>query len=148
MSNSPPPKKPRADGQISGLAGEFFVAAELLKREIQTSVTFGNAKSIDLFARNSRTGRTFTVQVKSLRAKNYYPISPDRVDRSSVYVFVLLNKPGQPVQYFVVSGAVLIDDAKKFGRWYTDPKFSGLHPKDLAEFENNWALFESATHER
>jgi hypothetical protein len=148
MSDLPPPKKPRADGQISGLAGEFFVAAELLKREIQTSVTFGNAKSIDLFARNPRTGRTFCVQVKSLRAKNFYPISPDRVDRSNIYVFVLLNKPGQSVQYFVVSGDVLIDDAKKFGKWYTDPKFSGLHPKHLVEFENNWALFEEAPDER
>lgn len=27
---SKPPKKKRAGGQISGLAGEFFVAAELL----------------------------------------------------------------------------------------------------------------------
>ena len=34
-------KKNRADGQLSALAGEFFVAAELLKRELQTSVTFG-----------------------------------------------------------------------------------------------------------
>ena len=48
--------RPRADGQISGLAGEFFVAAELLKRDIETSVTFGNAKAIDLLAHNSRLG--------------------------------------------------------------------------------------------
>ena len=31
--------KQRADGQESGLAGEFFVAAELLKRDLQTSLT-------------------------------------------------------------------------------------------------------------
>ena len=47
-----PPKK-RADGQVTGLAGELFVAAELLKRGLQTSVTFGNAKAIDLLAYNS-----------------------------------------------------------------------------------------------
>jgi len=40
--------KTRADGQLSSLAGEFFVAAELLKRDFQTSVTFGNVKAIDL----------------------------------------------------------------------------------------------------
>lgn len=44
--------KQRADGQESGLAGEFFVAAELLKRGLQTSLTLGNGKSIDLFAIN------------------------------------------------------------------------------------------------
>ncbi len=137
-------KKPRADGQMSGLAGEFFVAAELLKRGIQTSVTFGNAKAIDLFARNSKTGRTFTVQVKTLRAKNIYPISPDRVHSGHVYVFVLLNKPDQPVQYFIVPGRTLTDDAKRFGRWFTDPKFSGVRPHDLQDFEGNWGVFEEA----
>ena len=139
-------KKPRADSQISGLAGEFFVAAELLKREIQTSVTFGNAKAIDLFARNPRTGRTFTVQVKALRSKASYPfpISPDRVVREHMYVFVLLNKPAQPVQYFIVPGSVLLDEPHRFGRWYTDPKFSGVRPDDLRDFENNWGAFEEA----
>ncbi len=33
--------KQRSDGQKSGLAGEFFVAAELLKRGLQTSLTLG-----------------------------------------------------------------------------------------------------------
>ena len=31
--------------QMTGLAGELFVAAELLKRGLQTSITFGNAKA-------------------------------------------------------------------------------------------------------
>jgi hypothetical protein len=136
------PKKPRADGQISGLAGEFFVAAELLKREIQTSVTFGNAKAIDLLAHNVRTDRMFTVQVKTLRSRSIYPISPDRVVRGHVYVFVLLNKPNEPVQYFIVAGATLLDERARFGRWFTDPKFSGIRPRDLTEFAGNWALFE------
>lgn len=35
------PIKRRVDGQITGLAGEFFVAAELLKRNLQVSITFG-----------------------------------------------------------------------------------------------------------
>src|SRR6185369_4676247 len=56
--------KQRADGQKSGLAGEFFVAAELLKRGLQTSLTLGNAKSIDLFAINDKETR-FTIQSKS-----------------------------------------------------------------------------------
>lgn len=137
-------KKPRADSQISGLAGEFFVAAELLKREIQTSVTFGNAKAVDLFAHNSKTGRSFTVQVKTLRTNNFYPISPDRINRAHVYVFVLLNKPGQPVQYFIVPGSTLVDEPGRFGRWFTDPKFSGVRPRDLKEFEGNWRVFEEA----
>lgn len=53
------PTKTRADGQLSALAGEFFVAAELLKRGFQTSVTFGNAKAIDLLAHNPAIDQYF-----------------------------------------------------------------------------------------
>lgn len=139
---TPAPKKPRKDSQISGLAGEFFVAAELLKREIQTSVTFGNAKSIDLLAHNTRTKRTFIVQVKTLRDKSIYPISPDRIVREHTYVFVLLNKPAQAVQYFIVPGGAMVDEPERFGRWFQDPKFSGIRPADLAPFADNWQVFE------
>ena len=73
-------KPKRADGQITGLAGELFVAAELLKRGIQTSITFGNAKAIDLLAHNPDTGRNFTVQVKAIRKKNVFPIAHNRIN--------------------------------------------------------------------
>jgi hypothetical protein len=63
--------KQRADGQKSGLAGEFFVAAELLKRGLQTSLTLGNAKSIDLFAINDQ-GTRFTIQVKALEVRTIF----------------------------------------------------------------------------
>jgi hypothetical protein len=134
-------KKVRADGQISGLAGEFFVAAELLKRGLQTSVTFGNAKAIDLLTVHPETGRTLAVQVKALRSKNYFPIKPKSVKRDHIYVFVLLNQPGQPVEYFVVPGAVLLDERARFGKDFEHPTFPGIHPRVLEEFRDNWRVF-------
>ncbi len=132
----------RADRQISGLAGEFFVAAELLKRGLQTSVTFGNAKAIDLLAVHPDTGRTFAVQVKALRAKNFFPIKLKSVRRDHIYVFVLLNKPGQPVEYFIIPGAVLIEEAPRFGKDFQHPTFPGIHPRVLQEFKDNWRAFD------
>ena len=90
-------KKTRVDGQVTGLAGESFVAAELLKRGLQTSLPFGNAKQIDLFAHNPETGVNFNVQVKSLRYKNWFPIRAPHP--GMVYVFVILNKPGESVNH-------------------------------------------------
>ena len=87
--------KQHSDGQKSGLAGEFFVAAELLKRGLQTSLTLGNAKSIDLFAINDK-GMSFTIQVKALRMPNYFLIDLERVQNACYYVFVVLNKPDVP----------------------------------------------------
>jgi hypothetical protein len=134
--------KVRADGQISGLAGEFFVAAELLKRDLQTTVTFGNAKAIDLLAHNLKIDHHFPVQVKTLRKTNYFLINPKRVDPEHIYVFVLLNKPGEPVRYFIVPGSVLVNEADRFGKDFAHPTLPGIHPKQLAEFENAWQHFD------
>jgi hypothetical protein len=135
------PKKLRVDRQLTGLAGEFFVAAELLKLGLQTSVTFGNAKAIDLFAYNPDSERSFTVQVKALRERNYFLIDSNRVSPHHTYVFVLLNSPNVPVQYFIVPGDVLFHGKEKFGKGYQCPKVPGIHPRELKEFENNWSAF-------
>lgn len=134
--------KPQIDGQVTGLAGELFAAAELLKRGLQTSVTFGNAKAIDLLAFHPKTGRTFTVQVKALRKTNFFPIKPSSVNARHVYVFVLLNKPGEAVEYFVVPGSVLIDQAHVFGKDFQHPTFPGIHPKTLKDYADAWEIFE------
>ena len=135
------PIKKRVDGQMTGLAGEFFVAAELLKRKLQVSVTFGNAKSIDLFALNEN-GRTYTVQVKSVRTKNYFPIPRAAINPDQVYVFVILNQPGQPVDYFIALGKQLLED-EFTNRFLDDPKVPGIRYKDLESFRDQWSVFES-----
>lgn len=138
------PKAKRADGKVTGLAGEPFVAAELLKRGLQTSVTFGNAKAIDLLAYNPTTKKKFTIQVKSVRKRNAFPISYDRVETDHVYIFVILNKLGIAVQYFIVRGDVLVNQPERFTKWFTDPKFPGIPPAALEvdEFKDAWNVFD------
>ena len=53
------------DNQKVGLSGEFFVAAELLKRDFQVSLTLGNAKDVDLFVQ-SENRKTFSIQVLNI----------------------------------------------------------------------------------
>lgn len=138
------PPVPRKDGQVTGLAGELFVAAELLKRGLQTSVTFGNAKAIDLLAYNDSTGRTFTVQVKALRKKNYFLLSHGRIKVQHVYVFVILNKPSEAVEYFIVPGAVLSQEPQRFDKWFTAEKMPGIHSNvlDAQGFRDAWHVFD------
>jgi hypothetical protein len=126
---------------MSGLAGEFFVAAELLKRDIQTSLTFGNAKSIDLLAHRADPEQTFIVQVKAVRVPNFFPIGRRQINSSHTYVFVVLNKPGVQVRYFIVPGSELYDRRDGIGACLDDPKFPGIRFGDLAAFEGNWAVF-------
>jgi hypothetical protein len=145
-ADQPPKKKPRIDGQITGLAGELFVAAELLKRGLQTFVTFGNAKSIDLLAYDPESRKSYAVQVKALRSKNFFLLSHHKVEKTQIYVFVLLNKPGQSVQYFVVPVEDLHNQPERFSKWFLDPKMPGIHPNTLAElgYEDAWHIFSAS----
>jgi len=141
MPHSEIPTKPHADRQVSAFAGELFVAAELLKRGIQTSITFGNAKAIDLLAYNPESRHHFTIQVKALRTPNYFPLKPKAVMPEHIYVFVLLNKPGESVRYFVVPGLVLAEEPERFGKDFQHPTFPGIHSKSLVDFEDAWHHF-------
>lgn len=134
---------PRADSQKSGLAGELFVAAELLKRDYQVSLSIGNAKAVDLFVFNERTQRTLIVQVKALRSKNYFTLEPGNVTPEHIYAFALLNKPEEPVEFYITDGATLLAEKERFfGKSYETSKFNGIYYKNLLPFKNNWPIFE------
>jgi hypothetical protein len=137
------PAKQRADGQVTGLSGELFVAAELLKRGLQTSITFGNAKAIDLIAVHPKTKCIFTVQVKTVRRKNPWPISHAKIFREHIYVFVLLNEPGKPVEYFIVPGCKMANEPDLF-RLLDYPEFPGIGYATLAKlgFKDDWKVFD------
>ena len=139
----PTTKSKRHDGQLTATSGELFVAAELLKRGVQIAVTFGNAKSIDLLAYNPTTEKQFAIQVKALYSKNPFLIGHNKIKKEHIYVFVMLNKPGEIVQYYVVPGKDLHADPARFGKSFTDEKMPGIHPKALAAlgYENAWSIF-------
>jgi hypothetical protein len=81
--------------------------------------------------------------VKALRAKNFFLLSHKKIEPSHIYVFVLLNKPGQQVQYYIVPGETLHAEPERFSKYFMDPKMPGIHPKILAElgYENAWKVF-------
>jgi hypothetical protein len=138
-----PLKKERKDGQLTGLAGEFFVAAELLKRGLQVALTLGNAKSVDLYADNKVTKKTFHVQVKALSKPNEFPISHEKVEAECVYVFVVLNDPGTPTDFYIVPGRTLLDEPERFGRYFLNYKtFPSIHTRHLRDFKDNWSVFD------
>ena len=137
-------KTKRADGTLTSMAGEFLVAGKLLKRGLLVSVTMGNAKAIDLFVHNPKTDKTFIVQVKALKAKNWFPILKEKVNPNHVYVFVILNHNEQDEEYFMVPGNTILEDIPRFFRKSDASTFPGIWHRSLDEFKNNWSLFESA----
>lgn len=134
--------KKRRDNQKSGLAGELFVAAELLKRDYQVSLTLGNAKSIDLFAYSEPDDKTYEIQVKTLRTSNCYLLQLKDIIPDHVYVFVLLHKVGQPVEYFILTGQEIIDHQETlYGKGGGNILMAGILMTPLKAYKNRWELF-------
>src|SRR6266496_2010046 len=93
------------DKNSSHLSGEYFVAAELYRRGYSVAMTLGNAKAIDLFA--ERGARTVNVQVKAIRNKRSigWPIMRNAIKDNIIYVFICINDPGQPPEYFICTSS-------------------------------------------
>jgi len=99
----------------TGLSGEYFVAAELLRRGYCVGITMGNAKAIDILA--EKGGKNFTIQVKSIfKAKNNgWPMMQGKVLKGLYYVFVNLSGDtmGAP-QFFVATSEEAFQKVKQY----------------------------------
>jgi hypothetical protein len=102
------------DKNSSHLSGEYFVAAELYRRGYSVAMTLGNAKAIDLFA--EREARTVNVQVKAIRDKKSigWPMMRDKVIANIIYVFVCLNPPGTPPDFYICTSDEARSKVKQF----------------------------------
>jgi hypothetical protein len=139
--------KPRADGQLSGMAGEFLTVGKLFKRGYQASVTLGNAKAVDVLVYNPTTNKSFNVQVKTLRQKNCFPVRKESIVRDHIYVFIILNSWGQEEYFYIVPGHEILDDIDRFfGASYRDPEKPSNMPAinygPLAKYRDNWQVFD------
>ncbi len=132
--------------QITGMAGEFLVAGKLFKKRYQVSITLGNAKGVDLFVQNPATGKIFSVQVKTQKSKNCFPLKKESIDPEAIYIFTRLNKFEEDEQYYILQGNVILEDIERFyGNSYRieNNPVPAINYGSLYEFENNWEVFES-----
>lgn len=74
----------------SSLAAEFYVASQLYRQGYHALVTYGNMKALDLVAVKPEDNRTATIDVKSIKNKTNWPLTPKgKVGRAGhFYVFL------------------------------------------------------------
>ncbi|MBL0143838.1 MAG: hypothetical protein IPP91_17475 [Betaproteobacteria bacterium] len=89
-----------------GLAGEFLVAGELLRRGIMAAVTYGNAKKADVIAVNG--AKAAPIEVKSTSQSKWVLGGVLPADNSNIWVLVYLplDESASP-EYFVLTSAEL-----------------------------------------
>ena len=57
-------KDKKVSSILTGVAGEYFAAAELSRRGYVASITLRNTKGIDIIATNEEGSKTINIQVK------------------------------------------------------------------------------------
>lgn len=133
-------------------AGQFGVAHELTRRGYLVTFTMGNAPAADLLC-ESPGRKSFPVQVKSLRSRNYFLYQESLLETSPDLCFIFVLVPDdltRPPEYFVLNNAQfhatvqeedrrLKEQEKTRGRPYK-PFSPGVHYRTLNrdEFRNAW----------
>ena len=137
----------KIDKQITCMAGEFLTAGKLFKKGFQVSLTFRNAKGIDLFAHNQKTGKIFNVQVKTSRKKNNFrELNGKEIRKETIYVFLILNEFENNEDYFIVKGSVILQNVSIFfGSTYSNknlPEKGTVNYRALEKYKDNWVVFD------
>jgi hypothetical protein len=130
----------KPDRNCTHLAGEYFVAAELYRRGYSVAMTLGNAKAIDLFA--EREALSVNVQVKAIRDKKSvgWPIMREAVKNNIIYVFVCLNEPGAPPEFYICTSS----EAREKVKQYATRGIIDLSTLRSGDFKERWDKIETA----
>lgn len=131
--------------QLLGMAGEYCVCAELLKRGLNASITMGNAKAVDIvvFMQDSTYRR---IEVKTSRNKRFvtgffqkYYVK-DMYPHPEFWVFVHIDEDNKS-HYYILTHEEMGSIQMKRNEMDVWEKIDGCDNvllKDIEQFENNW----------
>jgi hypothetical protein len=90
------------------LAGEYYVAAELQRRNVQASITYGNAKQSDVVAFCGSGDRAVVIEVKSTTKDGWIVGGHVPAPAGRPWVFVHLDADSsRPPRFFVLTQSEL-----------------------------------------
>jgi hypothetical protein len=119
---------------LCGVAGEYFVAAELSRRGFIASLTLRNTRGVDILASNSDATKSVGIQVKTSQGSGKGWMLNKKVEAdiatNLVFVFVRLNALGAPDYYVVPKKAVAKYAADNHKIWLATPGRKGQAHKD------------------
>ena len=120
---------------LVGVAGEYFVGAELSRRGYIASITLRNTRGVDLLVSNEDASRSVGVQVKTWRGCKREWLLDVKVESffsdALFYVFVNLPHDGSAPEFFVVPSKIVATHAKRYHEeWLATPGRRGQQHKD------------------
>src|SRR5262249_35404963 len=146
-------KPTRPSKILTGIAGEYFVAAELSRRGYVASLTLRNTRGIDILASNTDATKSVGIQVKASAGKKPKWLLSQKAEsdiaENLFYVFVNLNGADSP-EYYIVPRAVVAKYVRESHKaWLATPGLNGKAHQDSAmrafrdpekKYRNAWHL--------
>ena len=90
-------KTSRLSHGLTGIAGEYFVGAELSRRGYVASITLRNTRGIDILASNADATKSVGIQVKTNQEAGKKWILNEKIEKNVAtnlfFVFVRLKRP-------------------------------------------------------
>jgi hypothetical protein len=125
----------KGTNNLTGVAGEYFVAAELSKRGYIAALTLRNANNIDILCSDIKAEKQIAIQVKTSNgSKRSWPLSEKAEDIHSdtfYYVFVALNEEGKHPDFFIVPSNEVAKYCKEsHENWLNTPGRNGQKHND------------------
>ncbi len=120
---------------LVGVAGEYFVAAELSRRGYIASITLRNTRGVDILASNASASRQVGLQVKSNQGNSRDWMLTSKAETyfagNLFYVFVNLKMPQERPDFFIVPSQVVADHIRiGHSRWLKTPGKNGQEHKN------------------
>lgn len=154
----------------TGLAGEFYVLAQLAQRGYIGTLTLGNTKQVDVVVFNSNTRRYWRLEVKASRVtpRNERLFGPEKFytwrlgekhehisEPDLIYCFVVLSTPDLLPKFFLVPSA----EVAAYAAWQHAHWLQAPHKRDVKDsaqrtfrvelsdpkgYAQNWTLLDGA----
>ncbi len=120
---------------LVGVAGEYFVAAELSRRGWVASVTMRNTAGIDVLATHPNGSHSVTIQCKTSGGKSKKWLLDKKAEtfvaENHYYVFVVLGGCDERPHFHVVPSDVVAEFVREsHARWLATPSRDGVRHKD------------------
>jgi hypothetical protein len=120
---------------LAGVAGEYFVAAELSRRGYIASISLRNTRGIDILATHGDGSRSITIQCKTNQLGRKERLLSDKSEEfhpeNHFYVFVSLGaRDRRPDFHIVPSGTVAKDAAERHKKHLEAPGKKGQKHAD------------------
>lgn len=132
--------------QLSGIAGEYYVAAELSRNGLLAAITLRNSDGVDILVSDENGNHQLSIQVKTTQGKKKWLLTSkveNEINSSENKYFVFVSLPmdkSTVPEYSIIKAKHLgLFIKKAHQNWLNDPD-KNRNDMNIRQYEEIWAV--------